>query len=133
MSLSTVGKQVKYGLISKKPAAGMWSGPLNVAYTCNYSSYSTLISATTVPLKPRSTAFRTDDSDDDDGNAANDIARVNAQLAKRRAADEAALLAAANEDPSIYDYDGSYDTFKAEKVSTHQLSQPTVSKEPPVS
>jgi hypothetical protein len=86
-----------------------------------------------VPLKPRPTAFRTDDSDEDDDNAASDIARVNAQLAKRRAADEAALLAAANEDPSIYDYDGSYDTFKAEKVSTHQLSQPSVSKDPPVS
>jgi hypothetical protein len=95
--------------------------------------FRSLLAATTVPLKPRPTAFQADDSDDDDGNTGNDIARVNAQLAKRRAADEAALLAAANEDPSIYDYDGSYDTFKAEKVSTHQLSQPTASKEPPVS
>lgn len=82
--------------------------------------------------KMTSNAFSMDDSDDDN-TSMNDVARVNAQLAKRRAADEAALLAAANEDPSIYDYDGSYDSFKAAEVKTHQLSQAVAaSKDAPV-
>lgn len=84
--------------------------------------------------KPRAAAFSMDDSDDDDGGkAVNEIARVNAQLAKRRAADEAALAAASIDDPSIYDYDGEYDKFKSSEVKSHHLSQPSTSKEPPVS
>ena len=93
----------------------------------------TFVLASTAAPRPRmtSSAFNMDDSDDDN-TTMNDVARVNAQLAKRRAADEAAVLAAANEDPSIYDYDGSYDTFKEAEIKTHQLSQPVIaSKDAP--
>jgi coiled-coil domain-containing protein 55 len=75
-----------------------------------------------------------DDSDEENGsNVVSEVARVNAQLARRQQADQAALQAAAADDPSIYDYDGEYDKFKSAEVKTHQLSQASTSKDPPVS
>ena len=75
-----------------------------------------------------------DDSDEDDNTGGNDVSRVNAQLARRNAANVVAMNATlAAEDPSIYDYDGAYDSFKAEKVTTHHLSQSIATQEAPVS
>lgn len=84
--------------------------------------------------KPRALqVFSRDDSDDEESSApANDIARVNAQLAKRSSV--IAPVIVGDGDPSIYDYDGAYDSFKAPDKVTHQLSQATSSsREAPVS
>ncbi len=55
------------------------------------------------------------------------------QLQKRSKEAESALHSV--EDPSIYDYDGHYDDFKIQAVSSHPLSSTNVSttKEAPVS
>lgn len=78
--------------------------------------------------------FDREDSDDDIGPAVlNEVSRVNAQLAKRNAMLEKTMATAAFEEPDIYDYDGAYDSFKAQGVSKHQLSQATSSsREAPV-
>lgn len=83
-------------------------------------------------MKPRLQVFSRDDSDDEESSApANDIARVNAQLAKRSSV--IAPVIVGDDDPSIYDYDGAYDSFKAPDKVTHQLSQASSSsREAPV-
>jgi len=78
--------------------------------------------------------FDRDDSDEEEGSVVNnDVSRVNAQLAKRNAQLEKTMATAASEEPDIYDYDGAYDSFKAQETSKHQLSQATTaSREAPV-
>lgn len=56
---------------------------------------------------------------------------MNAQLARRSCVIAPTIVG--DDDPSIYDYDGAYESFKAPDKVSHQLSQAdTKSREPPV-
>lgn len=108
MSLSTVPTQTKYGLIKK-------SQP----------------NATKAPVRPKPAAFRDAlEDDDEDEEALTDIGRVNAQLRKKNEENKAKLEALSSAaDADVYDYDGSYDAFKAAAVTSHPLSQPSAAGE----
>lgn len=106
MSLSTVPTQIKYGLIKKSQPA-----------------------VAKAPVRPKPSAFKDaleDDSEEEE--EMSDIGRVNAQLRKKNEQSQAKLEAASSE-ADIYDYDGSYDTFKAAAVTSHPLSQPSTTGE----
>lgn len=112
MSLSTVPTQLKYGLIKKSQSA-----------------------AIKAPVRPKPSAFRDaleEDSGDDE--EMSDIGRVNAQLRKKNEINQAKLEAASSSaEVDIYDYDGSYDNFKAAAITSHPLSQPLAGAGEPVS
>ncbi len=63
-----------------------------------------------------------DDLEEDDDEAISDVGRVNLQLKKNNEKLSKSVAAAANDD-SIYDYDGTYDSFKAAEVTSHPLSR----------
>lgn len=62
-------------------------------------------------------------------NSKSEISRVNTQLAnasrKKVASIDPIVQKALSEDPSCYDYDGTYDDFKAKEQVSHKLSQPS--------
>ena len=85
-----------------------------------------------------SNAFR-EESDDDSCGTLNysDVGRVNSLLTQRSVAAEKQANKihsdALAEDPSAFDYDDSYDTFKVPDVKSHSLSQPNTKEDGPVS
>ena len=100
-----------------------------------------LLSVLTVaPLKKTgfSNAF-SEESDDESGGTSNlkDVGRVNSLLTQKSAAAERQANKIHNEalaeDPSAFDYDNVYDSFKAPEIKTHALSQPNSKEEAPVS
>jgi hypothetical protein len=135
-SLHTVPSQAKYGLIKKSGAAA--------------SSMAPRASAAPAPVKrTHLSAFDLDDDDeeDDDGGSGNnsstsrgkkegsksssgraDISRVNQALYSRPSTPPAAATGNSTSDDaalnSAFDYDGAYDSFKAETAAkSHTLSQ----------
>ena len=108
-SLRTVPVQQKYGLVKKMGSSKAASAPLNT--------------------KKVSHVFGAADSDDDDDgdNAHGAVTRVNRILLQKSAAavkEERKLYDdALGEDPSVFDYDGVYDTMKASETTTHALSR----------
>ena len=125
--LSSVTSQQKYGLVMpmKKPVAQKKQ----------------------VVLKKRSSlgAFNDEDEDNDDNDndkekivgGYRDVERVNRQLLAKPSTSSLADTArmhnkALEEDPNVFDYDGSYDAFKASVVESHPLSR-DATMAPPVS
>jgi hypothetical protein len=89
-----------------------------------------------VPLKVSAFASAANDDSDDDSSL-KDVSRVNSLLTRRSAASERAATKihsdALAEDPSAFEYDNAYDSFKAVEVKSHALSQSTTNQEAPVS
>ena len=85
-----------------------------------------------------SNAFR-DESDDDSCGTLNytDVGRVNSLLTQRSIAAEKQANKihsdALAEDPSAFDYDDAYDSFKIPNIKSHTLSQPNTKEDAPVS
>lgn len=79
------------------------------------------------------------DSDDEPSGACDqkDVGRVNNLLTRRSAASEQAANKiyndALSEDPSAFEYDSVYDTFKTDDTKSHALSQSKTKDEAPVS
>lgn len=102
-------------------------------------AFSSLIAA---PLKKTgfSEAFNEDSGDEGDEGAKatnyRDVGRVNLLLTQKSAAAERQANKiysdALEQDPSAFDYDDSYDSFKAPELKAHALSQ-AVEKDAPVS
>lgn len=88
--------------------------------------------------RPHVAAFgNLDESDDECHHEQNDVKRVNKFLESKYQSYNEHLdknsASAIAEDPSIFDFDGTYDNFKAAEVKKHKLSQQTIAtKEPPV-
>lgn len=99
----------------------------------NESSFS---NQSIVPLKVSAFASATNDDSDDDSSL-KDVSRVNSLLTRRSAASERAATKiysdALAEDPSAFEYDDAYDSFKAVEVKSHALSQSNANNEAPVS
>lgn len=66
-----------------------------------------------------------------------DVGRVNSLLTQRSAAAERQANKiysdALAEDPTAFDYDGVYDSFKVPEVKSHALSQSNTKEDAPVS
>lgn len=113
-SLRTVAPQQKYGLIKKGTGGGIKRTAIS--------------------------AFTNDDNDEENTtfgtSSFSDINRVNKQIITSKAifAKEVEKIhnTAMTEDPLIFDYDGSYDDMKKDKIMSHPLSQ-SFSKDPPKS
>ena len=116
MSLRTVQPQAKYGLITKKP---------------NPSSKKTSI------VDRKLKCF--DECDEEEEISSDPRVQVNRQLRERNEIVDKSVekvhAAALSADASIFDYDGSYDTFKSKEVESHPLSKgsatPVSRKKPP--
>ena len=112
-SLRTVPVQQKYGLVKK-----MGSSKPSTSVPLNTKKVSNVFRA----------ADDSDEDDDDGDNAHGAVTRVNRLLLQKSAVaqkEERKLYDdALGEDPSVFDYDGVYDTMKAAEVTTHALSRP---------
>lgn len=124
MTLQTVATQSKYGLIKK----GVNTNNPNINSKRRQ-----------LPIF-KSDELEGDDDDDNQQNSKfNDIKRVNQQIvikSQQVSKDVQKLYQSAKDiDESIYDYDGVYDSMKAEAssmLSSHPLSQTNTTNEPPV-
>lgn len=96
----------------------------------------------TAPPKPlKKTGFSfSEDSDEEFLEKSDDKGRVNRLLVQKNAQAEREASKAhtdtLSEDPSAFDYDGVYDSFKAieeKKVASHSLSQSNTKESAPVS
>lgn len=136
MSLRTVAPQTKYGLIKKPKANGKALFSQTVIFPVIVFITSLLSNQFIVPLKVSAFASASNDDSDDDSNL-KDVSRVNSLLTQRSAASERAATKiysdALAEDPSAFQYDDAYDSFKATEVKSHALSQSITNPEAPVS
>ena len=134
MSLSTVNKQAKYGLMPKK-SAGLKEILISheIPWLIFLPCFPSYFLAPVTVARPKLSAFGDGDSSDDD-TPSSGVSRVNAQLSsiasRRNATVDPIANAALSEDPSIFDFDGTYDSFKAPDKVAHKLSQPSSSDAP---
>jgi len=95
MSLRTVKPTAKYGLQKKKT------------------------NAKKIPTANKVAAFFSQDDDEEEEERSGDIVRANKQLTKQSTDIETLRKSLSEEEAKLYDYDGSYDEFKA--ASTNRL------------
>jgi coiled-coil domain-containing protein 55 len=117
MSLSTVGKVAKYGLITRKKENP--SRKLNTTFYQARMTFSNFIEA----KKPSVFGADKDDDEDHDGNEGLQIKKANKEIFKTQKYEKNDEL------DEVYDYDGQYDVFKQEReqilFANQKASQPT--------
>ena len=122
--LSTVASQQKYGLVKK---GGVSSKPAPQQRALRPSAFSDAL----------------EDDDEDDNNTSGgksgsqDIRKMSYEFHKRAQASNAVLdanaTAALAEDPNVFDYDGAYDSFSAQREAKIAEKEMQKSQEQPVS